>query len=73
MSVNLFLSSVFLGVSITVTGTQPEYACTFLFCGVCVSVSNVIPVGLDEDHELVKQFTQSCGDQNANGWITRSE
>lgn len=41
---------------------------------VCVSVSNVIPVGLDEDHELVKQFTQRCGgEQKANGWITRSE
>lgn len=35
-------------------------------------ISNVIPVGLDEDHELVKQFTQRCGgEQKANGWITR--
>ncbi|KAG7335189.1 hypothetical protein KOW79_001785 [Hemibagrus wyckioides] len=34
-------------------------------------ISDVIPVGLDEDHQLVKQFTQSYGEQNANGWITR--
>ncbi|MCJ8739530.1 hypothetical protein PDJAM_G00048290 [Pangasius djambal] len=33
--------------------------------------SNVIPEGLDEDHELVKKFTQSCGERKANGWITR--
>ncbi|KAK2829182.1 hypothetical protein Q7C36_017172 [Tachysurus vachellii] len=34
-------------------------------------IGNVIPVGLDEDHELVKQFTQSYGEQNADGWIIR--
>lgn len=44
----------------------------FVMC-VCFSVSDVIPVGLDEDHELVKQFTQSYGEQNADGWITRLE
>ncbi|KAI5097601.1 cytosolic endo-beta-N-acetylglucosaminidase isoform X1 [Silurus meridionalis] len=36
-----------------------------------VPISNIIPVGLDEDHELVKQFTQSYGEQKADGWITR--
>lgn len=58
---------------ITVTYTHSESRRTFLFCDlcVCVSVSNVIPVELDEDHELVKQFTRSCGEQKASGWITR--
>ncbi|KAM9457958.1 cytosolic endo-beta-N-acetylglucosaminidase [Clarias gariepinus] len=43
------------------TNTEPEE----------MSISNVIPKQLDEDHELVKRFTESCGELKADGWITR--
>ncbi|KAG5279327.1 hypothetical protein AALO_G00076580 [Alosa alosa] len=36
-----------------------------------ISTSSVVPVALREDHELVKQFIQSCGVWRPDGWTKR--
>ncbi|XP_036446384.1 cytosolic endo-beta-N-acetylglucosaminidase [Colossoma macropomum] len=74
LATRTFISFVYkpsLGVNVSLElKTTDAGLCTYSGTEEIIS-SRVSPVMLKEDHQLVKQFTQSCGHWTADGWTTR--